>query len=48
MDPKVLHQGHYAYLGHGIVSKRRRDPTLSIDKLPPIDAIASSPLHGDH
>jgi L-ascorbate metabolism protein UlaG (beta-lactamase superfamily) len=47
-DPNFLHQGQYAYLGHGIVSRRRREPALGIDDLPPIDAIALSHLHGDH
>jgi L-ascorbate metabolism protein UlaG (beta-lactamase superfamily) len=47
-DPNFLHQGQYAYLGHGIVSRRRREPALTIDQLPPIDAVVLSHLHGDH
>src|SRR5690242_4442924 len=47
-DPNFLHRGQYAYLGHGIVSKRRKDPALGISDLPPVDAIALSHLHGDH
>ncbi|MDT5065126.1 MAG: hypothetical protein QOK02_1281 [Mycobacterium sp.] len=33
-DPNFLHQGPYANLVHGIVSKRRREPALDIDDLP--------------
>jgi L-ascorbate metabolism protein UlaG (beta-lactamase superfamily) len=47
-DPNFLHQGQYAYLGHGLVSRRRHGPALTIDELPPIDAIVLSHLHGDH
>jgi len=47
-DPNFLHQGQYAYLGHGIVSRRRTEPALGIGDLPPIDAIALSHKHGDH
>ncbi|WP_261768431.1 MULTISPECIES: MBL fold metallo-hydrolase [unclassified Rhodococcus (in: high G+C Gram-positive bacteria)] len=47
-DPNFLHAGEYAYLGHGLVSKRLREPALSIDQLPPIDAVVLSHLHGDH
>jgi L-ascorbate metabolism protein UlaG (beta-lactamase superfamily) len=47
-DPNFLHQGQHAYLGYGLVSKRRRPPALSIDELPPIDAIVLSHMHGDH
>lgn len=47
-DPNFLHRGQYAYLGHGIVSRRRHGPALAIDDLPPIDAIVLSHLHGDH
>jgi L-ascorbate metabolism protein UlaG (beta-lactamase superfamily) len=47
-DPNFLHQGQHAYLGYGLVSRRRRPPALSIDELPPIDAIVLSHMHGDH
>lgn len=47
-DPNFLHQGQYAYLGHGIVSRRRYGPALTVDELPPVDAIVLSHLHGDH
>jgi L-ascorbate metabolism protein UlaG (beta-lactamase superfamily) len=47
-DPNFLHQGQYAYLGHGLVSRRRHGPALTIDQLPAVDAIVLSHLHGDH
>lgn len=47
-DPNFLHEGEWAYLGHGLVSKRLREPALEIAQLPPIDAIVLSHMHGDH
>jgi L-ascorbate metabolism protein UlaG (beta-lactamase superfamily) len=47
-DPNFLHQGQHAYLGYGLVSKRLREPALSIDELPPLDAVVLSHMHGDH
>src|SRR3954451_3518806 len=47
-DPNFLHRGQRAYLGHGLWSKRRTEPTLDIDEVPPIDAVVLSHLHGDH
>jgi L-ascorbate metabolism protein UlaG (beta-lactamase superfamily) len=47
-DPNFLHQGQRAYLGYGLVSKRRKPPALTVAELPPIDAIVLSHLHGDH
>src|SRR3954470_14240453 len=47
-DPNFLHRGQHAYLGYGLVSKRLKEPALSVDKLPPIDAIVLSHMHGDH
>ncbi|TSD99792.1 MBL fold metallo-hydrolase [Skermania sp. ID1734] len=47
-DPNFLHQGQYAYLGYGLVSKRLREPARTISELPPIDAITLSHMHGDH
>ncbi|MEZ0338735.1 MBL fold metallo-hydrolase [Mycobacterium sp. pV006] len=47
-DPNFLHQGQHAYLGYGLVSKRLKPPALSIDELPPLDAILLSHMHGDH
>ncbi|GAB3221445.1 MBL fold metallo-hydrolase [Mycolicibacterium hippocampi] len=47
-DPNFLHQGQRAYLGYGLVSKRRRSPALEIEQLPPVDAVVLSHMHGDH
>lgn len=47
-DPNFLHQGQHAYLGYGLVSKRRHDPAFDIADLPPVDAVVLSHMHGDH
>jgi L-ascorbate metabolism protein UlaG (beta-lactamase superfamily) len=47
-DPNFLHQGQRAYLGYGLVSKRRHNPALQIDQLPSLNAIVLSHMHGDH
>ncbi|WP_338890179.1 MBL fold metallo-hydrolase [Rhodococcus sovatensis] len=47
-DPNFLHAGQYAYLGHGLVSKRVREPAMDINELPRVDAILLSHMHGDH
>jgi L-ascorbate metabolism protein UlaG (beta-lactamase superfamily) len=47
-DPNFLHRGQHAYLGYGLLSKRRREPALDIDGLPTVDAIVLSHMHGDH
>jgi L-ascorbate metabolism protein UlaG (beta-lactamase superfamily) len=47
-DPNFLHQGQRAYLGYGLLSKRRHDPALKIDELPLLDAVVLSHMHGDH
>src|SRR5689334_9526707 len=47
-DPNFLHQGQHAYLGYGLLSKRCHAPALSVDELPPLDAIVLSHMHGDH
>lgn len=47
-DPNFLHRGQRAYLGYGLVSKRRREPALHIDQLPTLDAVVLSHMHGDH
>ena len=47
-DPNFLHKGQRAYLGKGLFSKRRTEPSLQPDQLPPLDAILLSHLHGDH
>ena len=38
-DPNFLHRGQHAYLGYGLVSKRLREPALSVEQLPPVDVI---------
>lgn len=47
-DPNFLHRGQRAYLGHGLVSKRLKEPALQLSELPPVDAIVLSHMHGDH
>lgn len=47
-DPNFLHKGEFAYLGHGLVSRRRVGPALAVDDLPPLDAVVLSHMHGDH
>ncbi|ALI29387.1 hypothetical protein XA26_55970 [Mycolicibacterium fortuitum] len=47
-DPNFLHLGQHAYLGYGLVSKRLRPPALTVEQLPPIDAVLLSHMHGDH
>lgn len=47
-DPNFLHKGDHAHLGYGLTSERLTDPAIDIDKLPPIDLIVLSHMHGDH
>jgi L-ascorbate metabolism protein UlaG (beta-lactamase superfamily) len=47
-DPNFLHRGQRAYLGKGLVSKRRTEPALQPADLPGLDAVLLSHLHGDH
>jgi L-ascorbate metabolism protein UlaG (beta-lactamase superfamily) len=47
-DPNFLHAGQRAHLGWGLTSKRLREPALSVEELPPLDAVVLSHLHGDH
>lgn len=47
-DPNFLHQGQRAYLGKGLFSRRRTEPSLQPAQLPEIDAVVLSHLHGDH
>ncbi|MDQ3651779.1 MAG: MBL fold metallo-hydrolase [Acidobacteriota bacterium] len=47
-DPNFLHQGDHVHLGYGITSRRRTEPALNIEQLPPLDLCVLSHLHGDH
>ncbi|HYG92244.1 MAG TPA: MBL fold metallo-hydrolase [Nocardioides sp.] len=47
-DPNFLHRGQLAYLGKGLFSRRRTEPSLQPADLPPLDAVVLSHLHGDH
>jgi L-ascorbate metabolism protein UlaG (beta-lactamase superfamily) len=47
-DPNFLHAGDHAHLGYGLTSKRKTNPALDIEQLPPLDACLLSHLHGDH
>jgi L-ascorbate metabolism protein UlaG (beta-lactamase superfamily) len=47
-DPNFLHQGQRAYLGKGLWSRRRTEPSKQPDELPALDAVLLSHLHGDH
>ena len=47
-DPNFLHKGQWAYLGKGLISRRRTDPAMDVADLPPLDAVVLSHLHGDH
>ncbi|ELY68719.1 MBL fold metallo-hydrolase [Natrinema versiforme] len=47
-DPNFLHSGDHVHLGYGITSRRRTDPAMDIDDLPPIDFVLLSHYHGDH
>ncbi len=47
-DPNFIRRGERVHLGYGLTSKRRTDPALDVDDLPPLDAVLLSHLHGDH
>src|ERR671933_27141 len=47
-DPNFLHQGDHAHLGYGLVAKRRTNPAVEIEDLPPLDFVLLSHMHGDH
>src|SRR3712207_8016669 len=47
-DPNFLHAGDHVHLGYGLFSRRRTDPAMEIEDLPPVDLILLSHMHGDH
>jgi L-ascorbate metabolism protein UlaG (beta-lactamase superfamily) len=47
-DPNFLHAGERVYLGLGLTSKRRTNPELELEDLPPLDFVLLSHHHGDH
>ncbi|MEU0163578.1 MBL fold metallo-hydrolase [Streptomyces sp. NPDC006261] len=47
-DPNFLHRGQHAHLGYGLLTKRLKEPALTVDELPDLDAVILSHLHGDH
>jgi L-ascorbate metabolism protein UlaG (beta-lactamase superfamily) len=47
-DPNFLHRGQFAYLGKGLVSRRRTEPAMRVEEVPDLDAIVLSHMHGDH
>jgi L-ascorbate metabolism protein UlaG (beta-lactamase superfamily) len=47
-DPNFLHKGDHVHLGYGLTAERQTDPAIDLEKLPPIDLIVLSHMHGDH
>ena len=47
-DPNFVTANQRVHLGYGMWTRRRTDPALTIDELPPLDAVLLSHLHGDH
>ncbi|WP_416666921.1 MBL fold metallo-hydrolase [Egbenema bharatensis] len=47
-DPNFLHQGDHVHLGYGIRSKRRTNPAIEMEDLPPLDLVVLSHMHEDH
>src|SRR5689334_11743198 len=47
-DPNFLHAGDHVHLGFGVTSKRRSNPAVELDALPPLDLVLLSHLHEDH
>jgi L-ascorbate metabolism protein UlaG (beta-lactamase superfamily) len=47
-DPNFLHKGDHVHLGYGLKSKRLTEPAITLDKLPPVDLVVLSHMHGDH
>lgn len=47
-DPNFLHRGDHVHLGYGLISRRRTNPAVEIEDLPPLDFVLLSHMHGDH
>lgn len=47
-DPNFLHKGDHVHLGYGMTAKRRTNPALEMEALPPIDFVLLSHMHEDH
>lgn len=47
-DPNFLHRGEQVKLGYGLRSKRRTNPAMEIEELPPLDLVVLSHMHEDH
>ncbi|MEO8289241.1 MAG: MBL fold metallo-hydrolase [Chloroflexota bacterium] len=47
-DPNFLHKGEMVRLGYGLRSRRRTNPAMEIEDLPPIDLVVLSHMHEDH
>lgn len=47
-DPNFLHAGDHVHLGYGLTSRRRTNPAVEVEDLPPLDFVLLSHLHGDH
>ncbi len=47
-DPNFIRKGQRAYLGRGLWTRRLKDPAITVDQVPTLDAVVLSHLHGDH
>ncbi|MFD0491980.1 MBL fold metallo-hydrolase [Saccharopolyspora spinosporotrichia] len=47
-DPNFVRRGQWVHIGHGIVTRRRTQPSMNVHELPDLDAVVLSHLHGDH
>jgi L-ascorbate metabolism protein UlaG (beta-lactamase superfamily) len=47
-DPNFVPAGKRIHLGYGAFTRRLLDPAITVDEVPPLDAVLLSHLHGDH
>lgn len=47
-DPNFTRAGERVPIGYGLSARRRTDPALRLEELPPLDLVVLSHLHGDH